>query len=143
MQKIAVSKLIEDMAFNNGVSSQMIVTELLNAQRQVGQKQLLIDIDSDDDFAINGQSSFSQLYPLEDRDIIEVYKEAIASIRFGYPDHKNYKLDEFLKLINSDYFLEDVSSGHGSTGGNQTIDVIVVDAPTTIEFGSLCIDLTQ
>jgi len=143
MQKLAVTKLIADMAFSKDTSSQMIVTELLKAQRHVGQKHLLIEMDSDDDFAINGQSSFSQMYAVDERDLVEVYKEAIASIRFGYPERKNYKLDTFLDLINSDDFLEEVASGHGSTGGNQTIDVRLVDAPTTIKFGSIEIDLTQ
>lgn len=143
MTKLTATKLVEDMAFSKDTSSQMILTEVLKAQRQVGQRQLLIAIDSDDDFAVNGQSSFSQLYVVGDRDLVEVYKDAISSIRFGHPDHKNYKLESFLEMINSDYFLEDVASGYGSMGGNQTIDVRIVDAPTTMQFGSIEIDLTQ
>ena len=143
MHNIVASKLINDLILNTDMSSQLILGEIKKTQSLVGVRQLLIEIDTDDDFAVDGSSDFSKTFDLADRDIVEVYKEAIKSIKFGHDNVKNYKVDNFLAAIMTDDFLNEVSTGHASTGGNQTIYVTVVYAPEAMVFGSLVIDLTK
>lgn len=143
MQSIDVTKLINDMCFSDGNVSKMLRAEFIKAKEQVGKNQLLIEIDSDDDFAVDGKSVFSKSFVIDDRDLVEVYKDAIKSITFGHHNQKNYKLERFLEDIMTEDFLEDVASGHASTGGNQTIDVYVIPAPTVLTIGSLNVDLTK
>lgn len=143
MHNIVASKLINDFQFSTDISSQLILGEIKKAQSLVGVRQLLIEIDTDDDFAVDGSSDFSKTFSLGDRDIVEVYKEAIQSITFGRDNVKNYKVDNFLEYILSEDVLNEVATGHLSTGGNQTIYVTVVDAPRNMYIGSLVIDLTR
>lgn len=143
MQNIDVTKLINDMCFSDGSVSKMLRAEFIKAKEQVGKNQLLIEIDSDDDFAVDGKSVFSKSFVIGNRDLVEVYKDAIKSITFGHHNLKNYKLERFLEDIMTEDFLEEVASGHASTGGNQTIDVCVVPAPTFLIIGSIKVDLTK
>jgi hypothetical protein len=143
MHNIVASKLINDLILNTDDSSHLILDEIKKNQSLVGVRQLLIEIDTDDDFAVDGSSDFSKTFDLGERDIVEVYKEAIKSIKFGHDNVKNYKVDNFLEYILSEDALNEVATGHLSTGGNQTIYVTVVDAPRNMYIGSLVIDLTR
>lgn len=143
MPNIAVSKLINDFQHSHNTTSQLILAEIKQAQSRVGIRQLLIEIDTDDDFSVDGTSDFSKTFDLGDRDIVEVYKEAIKSIKFGRDNEKNHRAESFLEYIMTEEALNEVATGHLSTGGNQTIYVTVVEAPKTMSFGSLVIDLTQ
>jgi hypothetical protein len=143
MHNIVASKLINDLILNTDESSHLILDEIKKNQSLVGVRQLLIEIDTDDDFAVDGSSDFSKTFDLGERDIVEVYKEAIKSIKFGHDNVKNYKVDNFLEYILSEDALNEVATGHLSTGGNQTIYVTVVDAPRNMYIGSLVIDLTR
>lgn len=143
MYNIVASKLINDLILNTDTSSHLILDEIKKAQSLLCNRQLLIEIDSDDDFAVDGSSDFSKLFDLGDRDIVEVYKEAINSITFGHAGKINHKATSFVEYILSEDALNEVSTGQLSTGGNQTIYVKVVEAPKTMSFGALVIDLTQ
>lgn len=143
MPNIAVSKLINDFQHSHNNTSQLILAEIKKAQSLLCNRQLLIEIDSDDDFAVDGSSDFSKLFDLGDRDIVEVYKEAINSITFGHAGKINHKATSFVEYILSEDALNEVSTGQLSTGGNQTIYAKVVQAPQTMTFGSLVIDLTK
>lgn len=143
MQNIVASTIINDLIMNSDPTSHFILDEIKKAQSLVGCRQLLIEIDTDDDFAVDGSSDFSKTFDLGGRDIVEVYKEAIKSIKFGHDNVKNYKVDNFLEYILSEDALNEVATGHLSTGGNQTIYVTVVDAPRNMYIGSLVIDLTR
>lgn len=143
MYNIVASKLINDLILNTDTSSHLILDEIKKAQSLLGNRQLLIEIDSDDDFAVDGSSDFSKLFALDDRDIVEVYKEAINSITFGHAGKINHKATSFVEYILSEDALNEVSTGQLSTGGNQTIYAKVVQAPQTMTFGSLVIDLTK
>lgn len=143
MHNIVASKLINDLILNTDTSSHLILDEIKKSQKLVGNRQLLIEIDSDDDFAVDGSSDFSKLFDLGDRDIVEVYKEAIKSIKFGRENEKNHRAESFVEYILSEDALNEVSTGHLSTGGNHTIYATVVQAPRTMQIGSLEIDLTR
>lgn len=143
MPNIAVSKLINDFQHSHNNTSQLILAEIKQAQSRVGIRQLLIEIDTDDDFSVDGTSDFSKTFDLGERDIVEVYKEAIKSIKFGRDNEKNHRAESFLEYIMTEEALDEVATGHLSTGGNQTIYVTVVEAPKTMSFGDLVIDLTQ
>lgn len=143
MYNIVASSLINDLILNRDPTSNLILDEIKKAQGLVGQTELLIEIDSDDDFAVDGKSSFSKSFAIGDRDLVTVYKEAIQSIAFGHQNQKNYKLERFLEYIMTEDFLNEVSTGHASTGGNQTIDVCIIPATTVFTIGSLNVDLTK
>lgn len=143
MYNIVASSLINDLILNRDPTSHLILDEIKKAQSLVGQTELLIEIDSDDDFAVDGKSSFSKSFLIGNRDLVEVYKDAIKSITFGHHNQKNYKLDRFLEDIMTEDFLNEVATGHASTGGNQTIDVCVIPATTVFTIGSLNVDLTK
>lgn len=143
MYNIVASQLINDLILNTDSSSQLILEEIKRAKSRVGNLQLLIEIDSDDDFAVDGTSSYSKSFDLGGRDIQEVYIEAINSIQFGNDSHTNTKLDYFLNYIMTPEFLAEVSSGHASGGGNQTIDVSLVESSPVLYIGSLTVDLTK
>lgn len=143
MYNIVASKLINDLILNRDPTSNLILDELKKAQSLVGQSQMLIEIDSDDDFSVDGKSVFSASFDIGERDLVEVYKDAIQSIAFCHPDQKNYKLERFLEDIMTQDFLNEVSTGHASTGGNQTIEVCLISAPTVFNIGSIKVDLTK
>lgn len=143
MYNILASKLINDLILNTDTSSHLILDEIKKAQSLLGYRRLLIEIESDDDFAVDGSSNFSKLFDLGERDIVDVYKEAINSIAFGRDNKVNHKADSFLEYILSEDVLNEVSSGHLSTGGNHVICVNVIQSPRTMQIGNLEIDLTK
>lgn len=140
--QISASALIDELSKNTSKNIQLLVENLKLAQEKALQKNVLvIEIDSDDDFSVNGQSNFYGEFPIE-VNITETFKNAIDGIDFGslYPS-SNKKLNYFLEGIRSKYVVESLQTGSTSFGGNQTLDAYIQAPTETANIGDLVINL--
>lgn len=140
--KIPVSALISELSETPSQNIQLLIEIFKKAQENASKKQaLIIEIDSDDDFSVNGKSQFRGEYIIENS-ISETFKNAIASINFG-SDYLsgNSKFDYFIEGVRSKYVLDSINNGHVSFGGNQTLDAYIKEPTDTLYFGDLEIDL--
>lgn len=143
MYNIVASKLINDLVMNTDETSQLIYNEIMKAKELSGKPQLLIEIETDDDFGVNGESSLFKMVDIGDRPLRDVFIDAINSLDFGERPYTNEKLIRFLDYLMSDGFLEQVATGHASGGGNQSIDVCITTGRNWMTLGSLTVDLTK
>lgn len=58
MKSINASELIKDLENKNDFTSKFILEKIVNAVSQVGKKKMTIEINSDDDFSVNGNQQF-------------------------------------------------------------------------------------
>jgi ribonuclease HI len=141
MTIISASALISELA-SAGPNAAKFVQAIEAAVQDVGKEVMVISIDTDDDFAVNGHSNYVGHF-IVDGSLTEVYKKAIATLVFTNHVNSQYKVDDFKKLLKSRDTLAEVSTGHASRGGNQTLDVSIVSAATELVVGPLTIDLLE
>lgn len=144
MKMLKASVLIKDLKDNKDQTSQLFLEKISHAVKKVGKRELTIEIDSDEDFPVNGGSEYKESFIVEDFSYKEVYLDAINKIDFGNNQEQNDKLKRFLKLVKSTQFLKELeNTGSASGGGNQSIDVYVTDTPSIINVFDISIDLSQ
>lgn len=144
MKTLKASVLIKDLKDNKDQTSQLFFEKISHAVKKVGKRELTIEIDSDEDFPVNGGSEYKESFIVEDFSYKEVYLDAINKIDFGNNQEQNDKLKRFLKLVKSTQFLKELEyTGSASGGGNQSIDVYVTDTPSIINVFDISIDLSQ
>lgn len=145
MKKIPVSILLN--VLNNADESALreispIIQEIRNVKDKIGVKQLFIEINTDEDFFVNGEYSYSGAFPLGNGFVGQVYLNAINSLTFTPLKGKEEKLDRFLHYIRELSVLSDLTAnGRAETGGNQTLEAFVHVPTNVIHFGSVVIDL--
>lgn len=145
MKKIPASVLLN--VLNNADSSVIrdvspLIQEIKNAKGQLGVKQLFIEINTDEDFFVNGEYSYSGAFPIGNSFVGQVYLNAINNLTFTPLKGKEYKLERFLEFIRQLSVLSDLQqSGRAETGGNQTLEAYVHTPAKVIHFGSVVIDL--
>jgi hypothetical protein len=145
MKKLPASVLLNvlnnaDESVSREVSP--LIEEIKNAQKKIGVKQLFIEINTDDDFFVNGEYSYSGAFPIGNSFVGQVYLNAINSLTFSPLKGKEYKLDRFLGFIRELAVLSELElSGRAETGGNQTLEAYVHTPTKVIHFGSVVIDL--
>jgi hypothetical protein len=119
-----------------------IIQEIKNARSQIGEKQLIIEINTDDDFFVNGEYSYRGVFPIGNSFVCQVYLNAINGLTFSPLKGKEYKLERFLEFIRQLSVISDLEqSGRAETGGNQTLEAYVHTPAKVIHFGSVVIDL--
>lgn len=144
MQTISASKLIEDLSENKDFTSKYILNKVIEAISKVGNQEMVIEINSDDDFPVNSQSEYKESFLICNQNYKEVYLNAINEIDFGKNQEENWKLVRFKKDITDNALIEDIElTGHASAGGNQTIEVYIKNAPVEIKIFDLIVDLTK
>jgi hypothetical protein len=145
MKKIPASVLLD--VLNNADSSKIrdvynLITEINTKKEQVGVKQLFIKINTDDDFLVNGEYSYSGAVPLANSSVSEVYLNTIKNLNFTPLKGKEYKLERFLEFINDPSIVAELQEFNSvKTGGNQTIEAYLDIPSKVINFGSVVIDL--
>lgn len=143
MYNIVASKVINDLVMNTDETSQLIYNEVVKAKQLSGKPHLMIEIETDDDFPVNGECSVFKMVDIGERSLRDVFIETINSLDFGEKPYTNEKLIRFLDYLMSDDFLEQVDTGHASGGGNQCIDVRMTMGRNFMNLGSLTVDLTK
>lgn len=142
--QIPVSTLIAALSNCSSDKIRLLTKSLEAAQRKALQKEVLvIEIDSDDDFPVNGKSNFYGEFTIE-KDIYETFKAAIDSIDFGekYPT-KNSKLNYFLEGLRGEEVERGIKCGSVSFGGNQTLDAYIQKPANILHIGKLSINLKE
>jgi hypothetical protein len=145
MKNIPASVLLNvlnnaDSSFIRDVSP--IIQEIKNAQAQLGVKQLFIEINTDEDFFVNGEYSYSGAFPLGDSFVGQVYLNALKNLTFTPLKGKEERLERFLGFIRELSVLSDLTqAGRAETGGNQTLTAYVHTPTKVLHFGSVVIDL--
>lgn len=145
MQKVSASTLLtilnnaDDLALRNIMP---IIQEIKDMQQKIGVKQLIIEINTDEDFFVNGEYSYRGAFPIGNGFVGQVYLNAINGLTFSPLKGKEERLDRFLNFIRNLSFLADLTAhGKAETGGNQTLEAYVHTPANVIHFGSVVIDL--
>jgi len=139
---IPVSALIAVLQTDSsGTFTSLVDTLKYNKATASAEQVLFIDIDSDDDFMINGESTFSGQFLIEDNDVIATFNKAIDSLDFFTPPRRSDKLTRFLKDMKEDWIAERLLDGYVSFGGNQTLEAYVEKPSTLLSIGKSVIDL--
>ena len=145
MKKLPASGLLN--VLNNADESVIrdifpLIQEITKAKGDIGVKQLIIEINTDEDFFVNGEYSYRGVFPIGNSFVGQIYLNAINKLTFSPLKGKEYKLDRFLGFIRELAVLSDLEqSGRAETGGNQTLEAYVHTPVKVIHFGSLVIDL--
>lgn len=145
MKKLSASVLLDvlsnaDESVIREVGS--MIEEINNAKSKIGVKQLLIEINTDDDFFVNGEYSYSGAFPIGNSFVGQVYLNALNNLTFTPLKGKEEKLARFLGYIRQLSVLSDLhESGRVCVGGNQTLEASVHTPKNVIHFGSVMIDL--
>ncbi len=145
MKKIPASVLLN--VLNNADESVIrdvfpLIQEITKAKDDIGVKQLIIEINTDDDFFVNGEYSYRGVFPLGNSFACQVFNNAINSLTFTPLKGKEYRLDTFLGYVHEMSVLAELTKNNRvSAGGNQTLDAYVHVPATIIHFGSVAIDL--
>lgn len=145
MQKVSASTLLtvlnnaDDSALRNVMP---IIQEIKDMQGKIGVKQLIIEINTDEDFFVNGEYSYRGVFPLGNSFACQVFNNAINSLTFTPLKGKEYRLETFLGYVRELSVLAELTKNNRvSVGGNQTLEAYVHVPATLIHFGSVAIDL--
>lgn len=139
MNTVSATTLIAELNSANPASAKLIEAISL-AKKEVGKQVMVISIDTDDDFTVNGKTMYVGHFVV-DGSLKEVYKKAIATLVFSNHVNSQYKVDDFKELLNDRDTIAEVCTGHASRGGNQTLDVNIVSSANILTVGDLTIDL--
>lgn len=145
MNKIPATALLK--VLNNADGSVLahvfpLIEEISRSQKEIGKKQLIIEINTDDDFFVNGEYSYRGVFPLGNSFACQVFNNAINSLTFTPLKGKEYRLETFLGYVRELSVLAELTKNNRvSVGGNQTLEAYVHVPATLIHFGSVAIDL--
>lgn len=96
----------------------------------------------DDDFFVNGEYSYSGVFPIGNNFVSSVYLNAINSLTFTPLKGKEERLERFIGFIRQLSVLSELTTdGQVETGGNQTLKATVQVQENVIHVGSVVIDL--
>lgn len=146
--KIAASVLIEELK-----KSQVIaITELAKYveekkdeyDRCKNSVALEISISTDDDFSVEGKSNYEQIYPLPPgKDAYNFLMNIWDGLKMDFSEPRMYIKEYFEECLASSDIKESIRYHMDiSFGGNQTVDIMFVEVPKIILFGSYEVDLT-
>ena len=147
--EILASQLIETLKkskLNKGSKDFLnnLISMRENYELSKGNFMLKIEIYTDDDFSVNGESpNFSGEVLISDPQ--KVYQEFMAyieSLKFECHPSGQHRIDSFKELLK--IYEEEISTtGELSAGGNQTIDVSVCPVSPFINIGGVVLNLAQ
>lgn len=107
-------------------------------------KILSVEIDTDDDFNVNGSSILSGNIVVEENETLyQALVRYFSELKFECYPTNQYKVDNFKEMVlnNKENESELNIDGFLSIGGNQTLHVCLVATNSQISLGGIKIDL--
>lgn len=101
---------------------------------------LSVNIDTDDDFSVNGTANFSSHIVIKDStNVCSEVIEYLESLSFTPED--NWKVKNFKDMFQ--HIKQDLEFFHNvDIGGNQTLRIFSEEYPNQVKFGELVFDLS-
>lgn len=112
------------------------------AIKDQGSQKLRLVIDTAEDFLVDGENYYDELFPLTNQLPSQVFKHAFEKLKFEADDTDF--LYQFLELIDVDLVGHDLDHNRRvSFGGSQTFQAYIEISPSVIEILGINVDLRK
>lgn len=142
---VPASKFIADMSNGSPMAKSMAAHVKMLTEKDLS-KRILIEVDTDDDFLINGKADryFTKEFPITSEGLEKSLKDAVKSIDFTAVRGKEKSLAFFFQDMNQ-YVNAKALKREGviQFGGNQIFRVTLVQPETSVKALGLQIDLLK
>lgn len=104
---------------------------------------LSVEIDTDDDFLLNGTSFLEEKFVVNDETLHESFMKFFDSLDVKVIEAKKHKFSDLKDMLKSESFKQRLNEeGALEVGGNCTVKVKLLPLSNLVDFGCMCVDLS-
>lgn len=108
-----------------------------------GKVMLSVEIDTDDDFLLNGTSFLEEKFVVNNETLHESFMKFFDSLDVKVIESKKHKVSDLKDMLKSEDFKQRLNEeGALEVGGNCTVKVKLLPLSNLVDFDYMCVDLS-